>query len=930
MARIHVLFAALVVQGGALADYHGKFIGHLQTLQHKVSGAVYAASESAFYIYNFTYDGAGPDAFFWAGSSSSPDSSGEILPDERGTRQRLRGYNGENILIKLDDNKSIRNYRYLAVFCRQYSVNFGWVRIKDDFETPAAQDLGFLSGAHSVRADSVVLVDSRTIFLSNFKYDGAAPDAHFLVGKGEITGSNGVIVADEKGSLDKLAGYFGQNLTLRLREGSSWDQYDWFSVYCLKAAQDFAHIRLPTMLSVPVHMAGSPDGGPDHLGRWLGNLNTGVHGVAGNVYAASANVLVLQDFSYDGTGPDAYFLVGNTDKPDESGTIVKNEVNSAKPLQAYDKKTVVLKLPAQKKLTDFKWFSVYCKKAKTSFAHVDIPSDLDYPKPIAVTGHIRGAHNTEAEAIIVEDKKTLLLKSFRYDGSAPDAFFLAGKGARPGPHGTKIPDETGTVQRLKGYATMDLRLTLPGELTVDDIDWFSVYCISYTESFIQAKIPKNLNVPPHIESLSKQLQKGGSSFDNCEAIIPDMIQVGWRLETDTVTFRLRAKAMPGQWTAFGISGDKSRSLMVGADVAVVFIRGPSNQVSIVDYYLSSKAQCSSNGGVCPDTRVGGTDDLKLSASSYTDGIVDVVYTRKLATSDAYDKTIATTGKVAVVAAQGPTNADEPDTVLYHTAVVNRQDVLLQLNRDAVENCPPLTPALLAPEPSRTAFGGLDILKRFGVRTFRAQIGPTAGSRGYERVTGQSGWGIAWWINEELIPVLHVERGTEYTFHVEGGTDPENSAHYHPFYITDSSKGGGSKEDPDVLGKPGHQLFAGVVLNSQKQPDVSKGTGRYCEWKYRSTAEDGDAARTWADYKRTLKLECDSGQPGTFTWTPDEKTPDLVYYQCFTHYYLGWKILVTDPRQPDRALSEEPSGGGKAATAAAVLVVALGAIASRAA
>ncbi|KAH9363232.1 hypothetical protein HPB48_017799 [Haemaphysalis longicornis] len=113
-------------------------------------------------------------------------------------------------------------------------------------------------------------------------------------------------------------------------------------------------------------------------------------------------------------------------------------------------------------------------------------------------------------------------------------------------------------------------------------------------------------------------------------------------------------------------------------------------------------------------------------------------------------------------------------------------------------------------------------------------------------------------------------------------------------------------------------------------DGCRRTGRYCEWKYRSTAEDGDAARTWADYKRTLKLECDSGQPGTFTWTPDEKTPDLVYYQCFTHYYLGWKILVTDPRQPDRALSEEPSGGGKAATAAAVLVVALGAIASRAA
>ena len=32
------------------------------------------------------------------------------------------------------------------------------------------------------------------------------------------------------------------------------------------------------------------------------------------------------------------------------------------------------------------------------------------------------------------------------------------------------------------------------------------------------------------------------------------------------------------------------------------------------------------------------------------------------------------------------------------------------------------------------------------------------------------------------------------------------------------------------------------------------------------------------YTETLTLECDDGQPGTFTWTPDENTPDTVYYQ----------------------------------------------------
>ncbi|XP_049267533.1 uncharacterized protein LOC125756675, partial [Rhipicephalus sanguineus] len=168
--------------------------------------------------------------------------------------------------------------------------------------------------------------------------------------------------------------------------------------------------------------------------------------------------------------------------------------------------------------------------------------------------------------------------------------------------------------------------------------------------------------------------------------------------------------------------------------------------------------------------------------------------------DSNDKTIATTGRVAVVAAQGPTNMDQPDTVLYHTMVVTRDDTFLQFNRNAQRHCPPLAPVLPAPAEGRAVFGGRNIWKNFNVTTFRAQIGPTGGSRGYEKVTGQSGWGISWWINEELIPVLHVQRGKAYTFVVEGGVDASNSARYHPFYITDSSKGGGSKEDPAVLGK----------------------------------------------------------------------------------------------------------------------------------
>lgn len=57
------------------------------------------------------------------------------------------------------------------------------------------------------------------------------------------------------------------------------------------------------------------------------------------------------------------------------------------------------------------------------------------------------------------------------------------------------------------------------------------------------------------------------------------------------------------------------------------------------------------------------------------------------------------------------------------------------------------------------------------------------------ITGTAGWGIAWYLNGLLIPNVTVFRGTTYTFKVEGGENPDNSARYHPFYISDNQRGG---------------------------------------------------------------------------------------------------------------------------------------------
>uniref|UniRef100_A0A147BHR9 Protein to be involved in spindle matrix formation n=1 Tax=Ixodes ricinus TaxID=34613 RepID=A0A147BHR9_IXORI len=932
MAWIHALLVVVALAApGVVAtrpQYHGKLIGTLPGLKHEVYATVYAASDDSFSLVNFTYDGLGPDAHFIVGTKDTPDASGLNVPDEKGSWAKLRKYANETIIITLPNNTKINGFKYLAVFCRTAAALFGYITIPTNFETPKQVTVGTLVGQHT-KSGPVILVDSMTMLIVHFTY-ATKVDANFFVGTGPVDISNGTAMLQEKNkSFHPIKAVKNKNITLTLAEGDAWANYDWLAVMSLHpdtvhAYVNFSHFSKAIPLRFtkvdPMPTEGwkaleSRGQQKTYLGKKLGDLSAGKHGVFGTLYAGSGKALILEDFSYDGTAPDAFFMVGTSSQPSKDGIVLTNEAGSTARLSAYSSKTIVLKLPSDKVVTDYRWFSVYRKDAEMSLGEVAIPSDFDYPRERSIGSSLSGAHRTHVGEVILKDMKTLFLKDFSYDGSAPDAFFLCGKG-RPNPQGTKVPDENGRVAVIHGYSHADLTLTLPGELTMFDIDWFAVYCITYTEIFISVTIPKNPNIPPQMELLQtpKQMELiDGSDFENCETILPNRLQVAWKLESNSILFQLTTKLMAKEWAAFGISGDKDRNQMIGGDVAVVYLEGPSNKVKLEDYYLGSKAQCSiTSGGVCPDAKspLKGTDDLTVMSTKYENGLLSVVYSRPLATTDRFDKTITPAGETTVIAAQGPLAEEPPGVVLYHTMYWTKGKTTLKLNRQAQRNCQPLMSSQAREEPkTETQFGGRDILRREGVTTFTARIGPTGGSRGYAKITGTPGWGIVWWINDELIPVLHVERGKTYTFIAEGGHDDSNSARYHPFYITDSRKGGGSKEDADALGKPGHLLLAGVTLGPDGKPDVSNAVGRYCEWEHKSIDQSNNV-KTFEEFKKTLELKCEPNvKSGMFTWTPDEKTPDIVYYQCFTHYYLGWKILVKDPGTPDEPIASKTDTPG---------------------
>ncbi|KAJ6639396.1 Protein Skeletor, isoforms D/E [Pseudolycoriella hygida] len=193
--------------------------------------------------------------------------------------------------------------------------------------------------------------------------------------------------------------------------------------------------------------------------------------------------------------------------------------------------------------------------------------------------------------------------------------------------------------------------------------------------------------------------------------------------------------------------------------------------------------------------------------------------------------------------------------------------------------------------------------------FYAQMGPTGGKHGYPAITGHVGWGISWYINGLLIPEINVVRGKTYTFVVEGGNDPDTPAKYHPFYITDDPVGGFEykTEEEKVVRRDCNfgyvslhiefllqnvRIFAGIH-RSRSGAVVPTGIGRLCHWTSDLDGPSADDYSSFGAYQRSLTLKCDEGEPGIISWQPDANTPDTVYYQCFTHRHLGWKINVLD-------------------------------------
>ncbi|EDW84281.2 uncharacterized protein Dwil_GK13233 [Drosophila willistoni] len=699
--------------------------------------------------------------------------------------------------------------------------------------------IGSLTRLHHGVSGDVYAVDSRTIFIKKFNYDGEAPAAYFYVGStGKPSNEGGLRLRDERGGTASLTRrYRNKDVTLSLPEGKTLRDIKWFSVWCDEFAVNFGDVSIPSNLDFPR---------PQKI-----NGLRGVHGVSSdNIVIVDAQTLLVPNFSYDGQAPDAKFWVGRGQRPTPEGLRIPDENGKENPLRRYDRKTIVLTLPEDLTIFDIGHFGVWCEAFTVDFGHVSLPADLNVPPSLKMLG-ISPQSKLNCEVL--------------YDDLAFEVRWA-------------VAGESIVVQ-------------LVAKLEPNNYMSFGISPNKNISQMIGADAVVAWVDPETGNGFAQDYYLDGKAqCSGGRGACPDT-----KIAEKTNSIRLLNAAMVNGYSivtyqrSLAATDRLDLPISVNEPESVVWAIGPLNdyrEVSFHSFYNKHLHQI--EFGRQPKWNCPLPEGAKSSGNSAED-------------EDDAPQQQSSTGGAGYPPAGRPSSA-EPEEEFYDNrpqalhrtpqppAPQKRQETAIITQRRPVPTPKPVNsdgawdiPAIQCHEPED------------GV--FYAQMGPTGGKHGYPAITGHVGWGISWYINGLLIPELHVVRGKTYTFVVEGGNNPDIPAKYHPFYISDDPVGGYEHKREEE--KKAVRIFAGVHRSRSGQVTPT-GVGRLCNWTPDVEGPPADDYQSFGAYQRTLTLKCDAGEPGVISWTPDRNTPDTVYYHCFTHRYLGWKIHVHDSCDGDNA------------------------------
>lgn len=146
----------------------------------------------------------------------------------------------------------LKDLRSSCCFCSFFQVDFGEVFIPPNLDVPKPKVLPeFKRLAHNLRSSNISILDAKTFYIPNLHYDGAGPDAYFWVGNGSEPNIMGTKVPNERGSLEPLSGYQGEDIEIQLPGDLQVYDIDWLAVWCVEYRHNFGHVYIPKDLDIP-------------------------------------------------------------------------------------------------------------------------------------------------------------------------------------------------------------------------------------------------------------------------------------------------------------------------------------------------------------------------------------------------------------------------------------------------------------------------------------------------------------------------------------------------------------------------------------------------------------------------------------------------------------------------------------------------------
>ena len=360
--------------------------------------------------------------------------------------------------------------------------------------------------------------------------------------------------------------------------------------------------------------------------------------------------------------------------------------------------------------------------------------------------------------------------------------------------------------------------------------------------------------------------------------------------------------------------------MIGSDVAINYLEGHLGYTK--DYNITGAYPCTNIlgnfHGVCPDTKVGGVDNFQVNIFERVDSLTRIVFRRNLLNAgDEGDIILDRDAKHFIVWAIGKLNSQK-EPGFHH--IYPKSSQFIVFGRKSERNCflfntPKPAVKELKTDPTATNAGATAVqfetsslvtkpwgplrLNNRSLTTLYARLGDSGGLRGYVGSNGKASPSLVWYINGLLAPVLYAKRGRTYTFLVEGGSNPAIGGLYNPLYITTDPDGGYAEQTINERKK--YQIYAGIEYDRKGRPSPTS-AGRLCAWRLPNTTQDeafdkrrSDTGRyaNFVQYRNHLNFHCENGNAALLQWTPNASTPDIVYYQSYTHRNMGNKIIVLD-------------------------------------